>query len=213
MLILCNFISNYRGSSNDQLGYYDYSFNNNYLLFQNPPPSGYNSYDYTSSTSYPDYNSFPPSYSSNSQSSSVLGSSYRHSSASNFANSNDSKSLAVKNESQNDDLEKLQSIVHVQHVDQHNSENSAIINKEDNSRKEFDKTLGSEWLFLLMSQCFKYFNFISIILRRCQSRHIVLIMRQIRKNQVEEETKNPFLAITSCRARTTLQTAKISFST
>lgn len=135
-----NFLSNYRGSSNDQLGYYDYSFNNNYLLFQNPPPSSYNSYDYSSSTSYPDYsNTFPPSYSSNSQSSSILGSSYRHSSASNFTN--DSKSVSIKNESPNDSvsLDKLQSIVHVQNVE-HNSENLTI--KEEN-RKEFDKTLGS----------------------------------------------------------------------
>lgn len=129
--------NNYRTSSNDQFGYYDYSFNNNYLLFQNPPPTSYNSYDYGSSSTYPEYNSLPPSYSTASHQSTVLGSSYRHSSASNYS---DSKSM-IKNETQNDSisLEKLQSIVHVQSINQQ-SENT--LSKDE--RRDFEKNLSSQ---------------------------------------------------------------------
>lgn len=56
----------FRSTSNEQLGFYDYSFNNNYLLLQNPS-SNFNNYEYAPPTnphyeynSITNYNHFTP---------------------------------------------------------------------------------------------------------------------------------------------------------
>ncbi|CAO1428012.1 unnamed protein product [Diamesa tonsa] len=58
--------NSFRSTSNEQLGFYDYSFNNNYLLLQNPS-SNFNNYEYAPPTnphyeynSITNYNHFTP---------------------------------------------------------------------------------------------------------------------------------------------------------
>lgn len=144
-------IYSFRGSTNDQMGFYDYSFNNNYLLFQNNP-ANYNSFDYPATPStYHDYNSLPSYNNFSPNSSQILGSSYRHSSASSvvpetskFAQPK-SESMQVTN-SDSISLEKLQSIIH--NTSEHVHELNQMCQIKD--PKEFEKGLSSELSNLLL---------------------------------------------------------------
>lgn len=98
------------------MGFYDYSLNNNYLLFQNPPGTAYNNFDYppANSSTYHDYNSLPSYNHFTPATSPIFGSNYRHSNASSFHESNKLASHPKAEVSNSDaiSLEKLQSIIH-----------------------------------------------------------------------------------------------------
>lgn len=110
-------IYSFRGPSNaDQMGFYDYSFNNNYLLFQNPPAS-YNNYDYSPAnpSTYHDYNSLPSYNHFTPATSPIFAPNYRHSNNASSLPENNKFTSHPKAEVSNSDsisLEKLQSIIH-----------------------------------------------------------------------------------------------------
>lgn len=126
------------------MGFYDYSFNNNYILLQNPP-STYNSFEYApmgNSSSYPDYNSlsnynpFPP------PTSPIFGSTFRHTSVTSLPETSKFAKAETSQASNSDSisLEKLQSIIH--NTSEHVHELNQMCQIKDT--KEFDKNLSSE---------------------------------------------------------------------
>lgn len=141
------------------MGLYDYSFNNNYLLFQNTP-STYSNFEYSApnSTLYHDYNPVPiPSYNFNSTSSQIFNSSIRHSTTSLAGECGKSQ---VKSEptaassiviSEVNSLGKIQGIVH--NTSEHVQElNQMCLTKDP---KEFDKNVISELNFRLILMNFR----------------------------------------------------------
>lgn len=138
----------FRGPSNDQMsGFYDYSFNNNYFLFQNPPAT-YNNFEYPSSNSstYPDFNSLPSYNNFTPATSPIFGSSYRHSNTSNLPETNKflPQSKAESTQVSNSDsisLEKLQSIIH--NTSEHVQELNQMCQIKE--PKEFEKHLSSKF--------------------------------------------------------------------
>lgn len=130
------------------MGLYDYSFNNNYLLFQNTP-STYSNFDYTTSNStlYHDYNPMPSYNHFASTSSPIFNSSIRHSTATSV-NSVESDKSQIKSEtvsnpiviSEVHSLGKIQGIIH--NTSEHVQElNQMCLTKDP---KEFDKAIISE---------------------------------------------------------------------
>lgn len=134
------------------MGIYDYSFNNNYLLFQNTP-STYSNFDYTTpnSTLYHDYNPMPiPSYNHFATTSSpIFNSSMRHSSTTTSLTSVESGKSNVKVESvssnpivisETSSIGKIQGIIH--NTSEHVQElNQMCLTKDP---KEFDKNIMSK---------------------------------------------------------------------
>lgn len=141
---------------------YDYSFNNNYLLFQNTP-SSFSNFDYGTSNSslYHEYNTVPiPSYNhfTNTPSSQIFSSSIRHSNINtlndgisntnhNISNHNNVKcQSSIKNDSSsttNSDtlsLGKMQGLIH--NTSEHVQELNQMCQIKE--PKEFDKNLSSE---------------------------------------------------------------------
>jgi hypothetical protein len=134
------------------MGLYDYSFNNNYLLFQNPP-SNYSNFDYGSSNSsiyhdynslsIPNYNHFPPA------STPIFGSSFRHSNipatSTPQSQSQMKSELALNAIPETVPLNKMQTNVH--NTSEHVHElNQMCLIKEP---KEFEKNSSSEFFFCL----------------------------------------------------------------
>lgn len=128
------------------MNFYDYSFNNNYLLFQNPQPS-YNNFDY-SATNPPTYHEFNPlpSYNFTPASPPIFGStSYRNSGASSLPESSKfcatpkGESMQVSN-SDTISLEKLQSIIH--NTSEHVQELNQMCQIKES--KDFEKSMTSE---------------------------------------------------------------------
>lgn len=135
----------FRGPS-DQMGFYDYSFNNNYLLFQNPPTT-YNNFEYsqTSATAYPEYNSLPSYNQFTPATSPIFGSQYRHANASNVCENIKltSKPKGDATQVSNSDsmsFDKLQSIIH--NTSEHVHELNQMCQIKE--PKEFDKNLSSK---------------------------------------------------------------------
>jgi hypothetical protein len=112
------------------MGFYDYSFNNNYILLQNPPAT------YTDYNSLPSYNHFPPATSP------IFGTNYRHS-ASNLPESSKFAKAEASQASNSDSIsiEKLQSIIH--NTSEHVNELNQMCQIKDS--KDFDKSLSSEY--------------------------------------------------------------------
>lgn len=148
----------YRGSSNDQMGFYDYSFNNNYLLYQNPPANFDNfGYSPANPSTYHDYNSLPSYNHFTPTTSPIFSSSYRHSSATNLPESSKFPSISKTESSQvtNSDsisLEKLHSII--TNTSDHVQELNQMCQTKD--PKEYEKNLTSKFesywkLFLFYS--------------------------------------------------------------
>lgn len=150
-LICDNFSTSFRSSS-DQMGIYDYSFNNNYLLFQNTP-TNFSNFDYGTSNSslYHDYNAVPiPNYNHfpTTPSTQIFSSSnIRQSNVPMMADSNVNKcQTQVKNDStssSNSDsipIGKIQSIVN--NTSEHVLELNQMCQIKD--PKEFDKSISSE---------------------------------------------------------------------
>lgn len=128
------------------MGFYDYSFNNNYLLFQNPP-SSYNNFEYPASnpSTYHEYNALPSYNHFSPASSPIFGSSFRHSAASSlpeinkFAPLSKPESTQVSN-SESISMEKLQSIIH--NTSEHVQELNQMCQIKE--PKEFEKNLSSK---------------------------------------------------------------------
>lgn len=147
-------IYSFRAPTNDQ--FYDYSFNNNYLLFQNPPAT-YNSFEYPSSnpSTYHEYNSLPSYNHFNPTPPPIFPSSYRNS-ASNIVSETSKfppqvlKAESTQSNSDSISIEKLQSIMHntSEHV---NELNQMCLIKEP---KEFEKNVSSKKNFLLSHRDF-----------------------------------------------------------
>jgi hypothetical protein len=125
------------------MGFYDYSFNNNYILLQNPPAT-YNSFEYApvgNAPNYPDYNSlpsynhFPPSTSP------IFGSNYRHTSASSLPENSKFVKAETSQASNSDSIsiDKLQSIIH--NTSEHVHELNQMCQIKES--KDFDKNLSS----------------------------------------------------------------------
>jgi len=102
------------------MSFYDYSFNNNYLLLQNPP-STYNNFDYatTNPSPYHDYNSLPnynhftpTTFASNYRQHSTAITTAASTEASKFSSQLKAESAAQATSSESISLEKLQSIIH-----------------------------------------------------------------------------------------------------
>lgn len=129
--------------SNDQMGFYDYSFNNNYLLFQNTP-ANYNNFENAASTpsTYHDYNSLPGYNHFTPATSPIFNSTFRQS---NLQESG-KFSLPVKAESSqvsNSDpigIDKLQSLVH--NTSEHVQELNQMCQIKE--PKEYEKNLSSK---------------------------------------------------------------------
>lgn len=129
------------------MGFYDYSFNNNYLLYQNPPAS-FDNFGYSSATpsTYHDYNSLPSYNHFTPTTSPIFSSSYRHSSTSNLSDSSKFTSISKTESPQvsNSDsisLEKLHSII--TNTSDHVQELNQMCQTKD--PKEFEKSLTSEF--------------------------------------------------------------------
>jgi hypothetical protein len=125
------------------MGFYDYSFNNNYILLQNPPTT-YNSFEYSSAanpSSYPDYNSLPSYNHFSPTSSPIFGSNYRHPSASTMPETSKFTKTETTQASNSDSisLEKLQSIIH--NTSEHVHELNQMCQIKES--KEFDKNVSS----------------------------------------------------------------------
>ena len=147
-------IFSFRASSSDQMGFYDYSFNNNYILLQNPPsiPSSYNNFEYSpvgNSAAYPEYNSLPSYNHFPPASSPIFGSNYRHTSAPNLPETSKFAKPETSQASNSDSisLEKLHSIIH--NTSEHVHELNQMCQIKET--KEFDKNLSSKlaiWLII-----------------------------------------------------------------
>lgn len=129
------------------MGFYDYSFNNNYLLYQNPPAS-FDNFAYSSAnpSNYPDYNSLPSYNHFTPTSSPIFSSSYRHSSGSNLSENSKFTSISKTESSQvtNSDsisMEKLHSII--TNTSDHVQELNQMCQTKD--PKEFEKNLTSKF--------------------------------------------------------------------
>lgn len=131
------------------MGFYDtYSFNNNYLLFQNPPAT-YNNFDYSASSSstYHDYNSLPSYNHFSPTTSSMFPTSYRHSNPASLPENNSKFTTPSKIEqtqvsnSDSISLEKLQSIIH--NTSEHVQELNQMCQIKE--AKDFEKSLSSKF--------------------------------------------------------------------
>lgn len=134
------------------MGFYDYSFNNNYLLFQNPP-TNYNNFEYpgSSSSTYHEYNALPSYNHFSPASSPIFGSTYRHPTTSSLTSSLPEvnkfvpqakpESTQVSN-SESVSMEKLQSIIH--NTSEHVQELNQMCQIKE--PKEFDKSLSSKFM-------------------------------------------------------------------
>lgn len=128
------------------MGFYDYSLNNNYLFFQNPP-SNYNNFEYpsTNPSTYHEYNALPSYNHFTPTGSPIFGSSYRHSTNSNLPEINKfplqakSDSASVSN-SESISMEKLQSIIH--NTSEHVHELNQMCQIKE--PKDFEKSLSSK---------------------------------------------------------------------
>lgn len=131
------------------MGFYDYSFNNNYILLQNPS-STYNSFEYppaANPSAYPDYNSLPSYNHFSPTSSPIFGSNYRHSSASSLPETSKYTKAETAQASNSDSisLEKLQSIIH--NTSEHVHELNQMCQIKE--PKEFEKSLASKLKILI----------------------------------------------------------------
>lgn len=193
--ILMKQFYSFRGPTNDQMGFYDYSFNNNYLLFQNPT-AGYNNSEYfpTNAPNYHEFNSLPSYNHFPSATSPIFNSSYRHASASNLTENSKfvTQSKAESEQVSNSDsisLEKLQSIIH--NTSEHVHELNQMCQIKE--PKDFDKNLSSELLELIHQLLIKLDS-----IRRLKSpRHVVVIMRKVGKAENKKETANSVLPVAS----------------
>lgn len=192
--VLIQLIYSLRVPSNDQMGFYDYSFNNNYLLFQNNPANYNNSFDNTSATSssYHDYNSLPSYNHFTPTTSPIFNSSYRQPNL----QENGKFPAQVKAESAqvtNSDpisIDKLQSIIH--NTSEHVQELNQMCQIKE--PKDYEKNLSSKLGELNMGCLHTKQN----SNRRSKShRHLVIVLREARQTQIEKETANPFLAVAS----------------
>lgn len=141
-------IFSFRAPSNDQMGFYDYSFNNNYILLQNPPTT-YNSFEYSQAanpSTYPDYNSLPSYNHFSPATSPIFGSNYRHSNAASLVETSKFSKAETAQASNSDSisLEKLQSIMH--NTSEHVHELNQMCQIKE--PKEFDKSLSSKFFKL-----------------------------------------------------------------
>lgn len=146
--------SSFRAPANDQMGFYDYSFNNNYLLFQSPPTT-YNNFEYSSTnpSTYHEYNSLPSYNHFSPATSPIFGSSYRHTSASNLAPESSKfpkTEVSQANNSNSIALEKMQSIIH--NTSEHVHELNQMCQIKE--PKEFDKVSASKLKFLISTVFF-----------------------------------------------------------
>lgn len=150
-------VYSFRGPSNtDQMGFYDYSFNNNYLLFQNPP-AAYNNFDYSPAnpSNYHDYNSLPSYNHFTPATSPIFGSNYRHSNPLSLPVESNKFASQPKAEVSNSDsisLEKLQSIIH--NTSEHVQELNQMCQIKE--PKEFEK---SELRVELIDAFSRFINF------------------------------------------------------
>jgi hypothetical protein len=135
------------------MGIYDYSFNNNYILFQNPPPSNFSNFDYGASSSslYHDYNPVTiPSYNhfTSTPSSNLFTTPLRHN---NPPSPLDNHKIQIKNESpsaineSSSSIGKIQSIVH--NTSEHVQELNQMCQIKD--PKEFEKSISSSKSYIL----------------------------------------------------------------
>lgn len=129
------------------MGFYDYSFNNNYLLYQNPPAS-FNNFEYspTNPSNYPDYNSLPGYNHFTPTTSPIFSSTYRHTSATSLSENSKLSSIAKSESTQvsNSDsisMEKLQSLIH--NTSDHVQELNQMCQTKD--PKEFEKSSTSKF--------------------------------------------------------------------
>lgn len=182
-------------------GFYDYSFNNNYFLFQNPP-STYNNFDYPSSNSsnYPDYNSLPSYNNFTPAASPIFSSSYRHTNASNLHESNKflpqpkPESTQVSN-SDSISLDKLQSIMH--NTSEHVQELNQMCQIKE--PQEFERSSLSK--SRLDVDCVIQLILLLSPLRRLKPhRDVLLIVRQTWETQKQAKASNPLLPVASRRA-------------
>ena len=133
------------------MGFYDYSFNNNYLLFQNPQAS-YNNFEYPASnpSTYHEYNALPNYNHFSPAASPIFGSKYSnvgsHATTANMPEINKfapppklPESTQVSN-SESISMEKLQSIMH--NTSEHVHELNQMCQIKE--PKEFEKNLSSK---------------------------------------------------------------------
>lgn len=185
------------------MGFYDYSFNNNYLLFQNPPTT-YNNFEYPAATpsTYHDYNPLPsalPNYNHFSPATSpAFGTSYRHSTPSSFpeiskfTTQSKTESTQVSN-SDSISMEKLQSIIN--NTSEHVQELNQMCQVKE--PKEFDKSSSSKFRINFLGNISIKLT-INLIRRFKSPRHVVFVLWENWKSENKEETANPFLSIPSC---------------
>lgn len=138
------------------MGLYDYSFNNNYLLFQNTP-SNFSNFDYGASNSslYHDYNSVPiPSYNHfpSTTSTPIFNSSnVRHSNVppATIDNNLNKCQSQIKNDSSSSSNSESMSLGKIQTIVNNTSEHVQELNQmcqiKYEDPKEFDKSVSSEY--------------------------------------------------------------------
>ncbi|CAH1730170.1 unnamed protein product [Chironomus riparius] len=138
-------------TSSDQVGLYDYSFNNNYLLFQNTP-SNFSNFDYGTSNSslyhdynpvsIPNYNHFPTT----STTPIFPSTNIRHSNVPTTVDNVNKCQSQIKNDSSSSSNSESMSVGKVQTIVHNTSEHVQELNQmcQIKDPKEFDKNIGKD---------------------------------------------------------------------